>query len=181
MLTKIGRELWLSNAGSNVLPSLYLNKGHTPWRTISSSDNKYFGDYVVNHSLSTRVSSINNTSTNGIAFGNGTTPASEDDYTMENLVSAGTVQFLSAVVAYDETNNKVYTYVNINITNSTSDDITISELGLFVTARASNTPGSDVDNNNNYTVMVDHTILDAPITIAPSEVGIIQYRFEIDE
>lgn len=181
MLTKIGRHFWLANAGSSVLPSMNVTTGYVPWRTIDSSDVKYFGDYIRNHSLSTRVTSITNTGRNGIALGNGTTPATEDDFTMESLITDGSIQFSSASAAYDSVNDVGYAYINMTITNTTSEDITISELGLFVSTRASDTKGGTVSTNYDYTVMVDHTILDTPITIAPNEAGIVQYRFEIDE
>lgn len=181
MLTNIGRQLFAGNAGNTVIPSMHLELGHIPCRTITSSDIKYFGDYVRDHSLTRRVTSISNTDTYGIALGSGNTPATEDDYTMESLITTGSVVIQTAATAYDTINKVSYGYINMTITNNTSDDITINELGLFVTARAANTAGGELNANFNYTVMVDHTILDAPLVIAPNDVGIIQYHFEVDD
>lgn len=182
MLTKIGREIWLANAGSGVIPAMnYSSKGYIPWRTIDSSTIKYFGCISRDHSFSRRVDAINNRYGYGIALGNGTTPVTDDDYTMESLVTAGSIVFQSAATEYDAVTNRPYGYVNMTITNNTSDDLTINELGLFITSRASSELGGGIDAYNDYTVMVDHTILDAPVVIAPNEVGIVQYRFEVDE
>lgn len=182
MLTKIGRYLNISNGSEAVIPLLSSDsKGVYPWRTINSDTEQYYGSYVRSHSLSTLVSTIGNTGASGIALGSGTTPATEDDYTMESLISSGiSCAFASKAFAYDSENDVPYTYINITVTNTGSEPVTISELGIFVAVRASSTKGDSVSTSNDWTVMIDHTILENPVTIAANEAGIIQYRFEAD-
>lgn len=75
---------------------------------------------------SPRVSS--NINSEGVYFGSGTTPASEDDYTLESLIGSGLTVTQSNTSIFEEGKMKrrcVYT-----LTNTSSSNITVGELGV---------------------------------------------------
>ena len=183
MLTKIGRFYYGTNNTDSIIPKLDENNyGVYPWRKISSSDTVYFSSYARSHSLSSLITSIGDTGTYGIALGSGTTPVTDEDYTMESLITSGiSASFASQAKAYDAIEGKSYAYVNITVTNTGASDVTISEIGLFITSRCSTTRGDSVSTGAEVTVMVDHTLLNTSVTIPANEAAVIQYRFEIDD
>lgn len=183
MLTKIGRFFYGTNNTDYVIPKLDENNyGVFPWRKISSSDPVYFSSYLRNHTFSSLIQSIGDTGTYGIALGSGTTPVTDEDYTMESLITSGLqASFATVAKAYDSEEGKSYSYINITVTNTGANEVTISEIGIFATSRTSATRGATVSTSNDVSVMIDHTLLNAPITIPATEAAVIQYRFEIDD
>ena len=108
----------------------------------------------------------------GVSFGAGTTPATTSDYKLESML--GSTQISVATpnsVSYSRDNTFDMYSVSFGITNITSDAITISEVGLIVSV----TSGS-----SNYTVLVDRTVLDAPVTIPPHETKHIAYTIRFN-
>ena len=183
MLTKIGKYFFGTNNTDYVIPKLDENNyGVFPWRKISSSDTVYFSSYLRDHNFSQLMQSIGDTGSYGIALGSGTTAVTDEDYTMESLITSGIqASFASVAKAYDAEEGKSYSYINITVTNTGASDVTISEIGIFATSRCSTSKGATVSTSANVTVMIDHTLLSTPITIPATEAAIIQYRFEIDD
>lgn len=180
MVTKVGKQIFALNAGNSVFPQTRVTDiGWVPGRTINSDTTVYFGYTQSSHTMNW-LSSVNNTNSAGVAFGSGTTPATNTDYNMESIIPSTGISVVAttAAQAYDSETQNTFGYVNYTITNNSENDLTISEIGLFATLRATGTSGTYVNNNVNYSVMLEHTILDNPVTIPAGEAGIIQYRFE---
>ena len=105
----------------------------------------------------------------GVCFGNGKTPATENDYCMEGdlLKDYGYSQI------YSKTKDSV-TFV-YTITNNESEPFTISEIGLVDYAY----------RNYGYTyyysgILVERTILESPITIPAGGVGQVTYTIRMN-
>lgn len=103
----------------------------------------------------------------GIVVGSGTTPPTLDDYKLESQITTG----LSAIVAttLDADNDMIYA---VTITNTSSEDITICEIGMHSYVYTSNSSSS-------ATCLVERTVLENPITIPASGIGLINYAIKL--
>lgn len=84
-----------------------------------------------------------------MGLGVGTTTPTADDYNIETSVNG--IICDSAVATVTSNLTKLYSAI---FTNTTANDINITEVGLFLTVYA-----------NVANVMIEHTVLDNPITI----------------
>ena len=102
----------------------------------------------------------NSTSGSAVVVGSGTTPPSVTDYKLESQITtvSGNASYQRVTVGATDTFTVVAT-----ITNTGTESITISEVGLQIKAT----------NNKNY--MIERTLLESPITIAPGGVGQVTY------
>lgn len=90
----------------------------------------------------------------GIVFGSGTTPPQKTDYKIENHIANGLIYSNNRT---SKTNN-VVNWVQ-TIQNTSSEPITISEVGLFSALTASH-----------ICVLLTRTVLDNPVVLQPNEV-----------
>lgn len=93
-----------------------------------------------------------------IKVGTGTTAPTADDYNLEDEATGVTCDSVSVGLSGNLT--KIYTGT---FANSTSSDVNITELGLFL-------------KNNYYSFMLDRTILSTPITIPAGQSKSITYE-----
>ena len=110
----------------------------------------------------------------GVSFGTGTTPATVSDYFLESILTETQINVSTpSSVSF----NKFDTYeeytVTFGVTNKTADAITISEMGLTAIPYSpySGTP---------YYVLVDHTVLDTPVTIPAGQSKQITYTIRFN-
>ena len=105
----------------------------------------------------------------GVYFGTGTTPAALTDITMEAPISNISVTSPSDIVwgVYDSYYELSSTF-GVQNTSSTGS-YAISEIGLFVQHQSSS------NSTSAKTIMIEHTILSNPITLAPLEAKQITY------
>ena len=110
----------------------------------------------------------------GVVFGNGTTAVKANDYWLSGSVITTYTATYSSSYIYDKdgvTYTTLYTLTN----TSTTDSITIGEVGLVWNYRYA--------GNNTYytnTALVERTLLDTPIAIAPNGVGQVTYTIRIN-
>ena len=127
------------------------------------------------------ISTLNDSTTYGAGFsiGSGTTPPTENDYNLENQITSGyRFTFTSSTRGVDA-NGKLYMEFNLTYTNTGSTPLTISEICLKtanVNVCTSSTATTIVSNN----IMIDRTLLDEPVTIAPTGSATIKYRITTD-
>lgn len=108
----------------------------------------------------------------GIWFGSGSTPATENDFTLESKITSGLSFNRSAVIDMDEDGNPFIRH-DIMVTNTSLDNITIAELGYFQYVRCASTlNGTD---NQRITSLFDRTVLPTPVTIEPNGYAVIRY------
>ena len=99
----------------------------------------------------------------GVAFGNGTSVPSMDDYTLSgSLVTAFTASALMS---------KTGNTITVTYTLTAEADITISEIGLF----------SLYYSGDRYPFLVERTLLDAPVTIPAGGVGQVVYTITYND
>ena len=110
----------------------------------------------------------------GFAFGDGTGVPSFNDYTLFGNCVAGYSFSKTTEYKYDGASSSIE--VVFTITNNNSEAITISEIGLF-----------DFEQHKNGTsgwksvlYMIEHTVLDSPITIEPGSVGQVTYTLRLN-
>lgn len=120
----------------------------------------------------TLITSITETGNPGVAFGSGTTAPTANDYNMETLITT-----LTATVTtdkyYDTTDNNYKLRADYTISNSTANDITISEFGKFAKFGTNATIGGSSGTAKLF--MVLHETFE-PITIAAG--GQLLFRVE---
>lgn len=90
----------------------------------------------------------------GIVFGSGTTPPQKTDYKMENHIADGLTYSNDNTSKANEVVNWVQT-----VQNTSSEPITISEVGLFASY-----------SRTNFCVLLTRTVLDNPVVLQPNDV-----------
>lgn len=112
----------------------------------------------------------------GVCFGLGTTPPTVDDYKLENQITAGvTITRTSETGGRDQNGNPLYDTV-YSIKNNTAAAITVSEIGWRVDALCNSRMFAGGGGYyNTYSLLIDRTVLDNPITIAAGETGLVKY------
>ena len=117
----------------------------------------------------------------GIAVGSGSTPATVDDYCLENMITSGITATIpaTATATYDNTHKQYVVSKDITIANTGSASITISEIGILASVKYADSVGVSASANS-ATVLADRTVLDTPVTIPAGESGVIRYEFRYD-
>ena len=105
--------------------------------------------------------------TTGIVVGSGNTVPSEDDYCLESQITSGISTSVYKEKVVDSSNNPGIKF-QITINNTSENSITISEIGIQVAGVSSRA------------VLMDRTLLDAPVTIAAGDYAIIIYEVYVD-
>lgn len=126
---------------------------------ISSAAAPYMGRFI-------KGSPYGYNSWGGVAFGDGSTPVSFDDYELAGQAHAAYDATASISKSVDDdgaTITALYT-----ITNNSDADMVIAELGLFH------------GYNNTVYFMVERTVLDSPVTIPAGGVGQITYTIRMN-
>lgn len=109
-----------------------------------------------------------------IMLGTGTSIPTIDDYTLEAPLSTNKIacDFTKKVLSkYPETPSIEYTIYVTNITSATS--VQISEIGLYV--KVYGVPPTNYSNNQYHACLIERSLLPNPLTIEPSQSGIIKY------
>lgn len=123
---------------------------------------------------------IDTTNRQGICFGSGNTPASENDYSLESRITEG----LRGVLSLDadnrslDENGVLQDYMLITLTNTSNEIQTISEIGMTASAYA--TKSFNYGSDSGYIFLIDRTVLTTPLILAPNESGLITYIFKLD-
>lgn len=118
----------------------------------------------------------------GIIFGTGTGIATMDDTRLfgsqiKTITADNTT--CNYKILYNDESKKRYIEAVYVINNTTTQDMTIGEIGLINPVRGKRTSS---DNYNYYGcyALIEHTILDEPITIKVGEIGRIIFTIEME-
>lgn len=104
-----------------------------------------------------------------VLFGNGTTPATVNDYKLESEITTGISVAYPSSATTEQTDNYILWTVTFGV--KASVETTISEIGLFSKAYTA---------NESVTSLVDRTVLDAPITIPAGQSKQITYTIRFN-
>lgn len=108
----------------------------------------------------------------GFHFGSGTTTPTENDYKLESDITSGISVVLNASARYSSP--KPHMTFTFTITNTGSSNVTINEIGI-VTASIQCCTSSSATSASSANVLIDRTLLDTPLTIAPSSTAALEY------
>lgn len=171
MVTKNWYNQFKSNMGMTTIPTGVKDLQGTAY-TSGYASTSYAGSLVSGLLFQNAiVAKAHNTliASRGICLGSGTTPATIDDYKLENPITTG---FSASVVRqYDAQYNSTFV---ITLTNTSADDIVIGEIGYVGDAH--------YGAGNSYAayVLFDRTVLDSPITIPAGGIGQITYTIRLN-
>ena len=158
MLTK-NFYSYMRAAFQNIAATFALTDGST--QDIALNQNK--PPFTVMNSWASQVGA------NGVSFGVGTTPANASNYKLESILTSAHISVASpSTVSFSRGDTYDEYSVTFGVTNKTSADITISEVGLTTMPNAF------------YYALVDRTVLDTPITIPAGESKQITYTIRFN-
>lgn len=180
MLTKVGRVLlnMAFNPDAFPMPSpnrfYFTDKATIPGKDYNGND-LYFCVRASSISMTVLSTAITATS-NGVAFGSGNTPATENDYTIENQILGLTASVTSDnYMTFNAETDSWDLNFQFTINNPGETDVTISEMCRFVSTAKNATKGAS--GSGNTSVLVERIVLDAPVTIPAGEASVINYTF----
>lgn len=105
-----------------------------------------------------------------MCLGSGTTPATINDYCMENQITSGLTE-VNAPNVIRVLDDGGVSYISTFVVQNTSEkSISISEFGMFGNSKESTSYSS-----TNKMFMTEHTVLDEPIIIEPGQMKCLQY------
>lgn len=179
MLTKGGRIITsnvFNDSNGRVIPVVnYASLTKTTFKAKDTSGTEYYfvpkGGYYLDQLR------LNMTDGNGgQAFGTGDTPPTEDDYTLESVITSGiTAGAPTASTEFDSVNNRYIRRLTYTINNVSDSDITIKEVGTYRGIAYASTLGAT--GSSTKILLVDRTVLDTPLTIPAGEAGVLRYDF----
>lgn len=108
----------------------------------------------------------------GVRIGSGATPATADDYTLENLILSGISIVNPSGVSVSAEKDGVSATATYAVANTGNTAIEINEIGLY----------GEVFTNNSSThlALLDRTVLESPITINPGESKTLTYTIRFN-
>lgn len=139
---------------------------------------------IITTQLRSVTGSSSNYAQNGFAIGSGSTPPTENDYTLENQIY-GTITASSVTNTFtvEDDNTKSVLTRNWTITNNTGAEIVIREMGIFRNTNSVATRGGEISSYSSSNaqacacVMTDRIVLGEPVTIPNGEARIVSYKF----
>lgn len=116
-----------------------------------------------------------NATSAGFKVGSGDTTPTENDYTLESLITTVAQNNATFVNVADDDGDPC-TIWQLTVTNTDASDITVKEVGFFQTLSCVTTQGS---SSGSAAFMLDRTVLSTPVTIAPGTSKIINYMLKV--
>lgn len=115
----------------------------------------------------------------GVYFGGGSTPATENDYKLESLISSGlSITNPSNILTVPEKDGRYSLVANYIVQNTTGAAINIYEIGLYSYLGDSYIIGQYM---NWYPLLYERTVLSEPITIPAGRTKIITYKITFNQ
>lgn len=131
--------------------------------TSSHNYEKLF-DYIYNLSKS---------GGSGVRIGNGTTPATPNDYKLESQITSGFSYYNQSGASLSADEDGVSMFATYAITNTSAEPLVISEIGVFASVCQSNTSATT-------SALLERTVLETPITISPGEAKTLTYTIRLN-
>ena len=120
--------------------------------------------------FSKTVCTANSPNVNSVAFGTGNTPPSLSDYWLSgNLITD--IAIVGQGITRANTDGGVSFTSKLTVENTGSDTIVINEMAIIALCYKG--------GNSTGPAMLDRTVLDTPLTLAPGEQGTIDYKINL--
>lgn len=162
-------------------------KYYSTYNSISESLPSYWDEAMSNlkgYDIKSPIQNNSNSSlfSYGTVLGTGTTPPTPDDYTLSGAAITTIVNSYSIKNEIDEDNMGMTKTATYTITNSGDTDITIGEIGIFVERRwqSQTTTGLSPQAYHHGFVMIERSVLEAPVTIPAGGIGQVTYSIRLD-
>ena len=182
MLTKAAKEMLRIVKDNYIVPGITsVSKAYATAKT--NNGNTVYTGYTTTSTSTNLITSFTESGSNasrGFAVGSGNTPANENDYCIESLITDLTLSATPTIQpTYDAANNKYISNVELALSNATQNDITVSEIGYFVECYTASALGGDISTSASAgrCIMTDRTVLDTPVVIPAGQSGLIRYSF----
>ena len=178
MLTKAGKQVLAVALNTTGLNNAQNNATMFPNDSIKDiSNNTKWVSWHGGTFLSS--ASFTKNKAHGIIIGSGNTAPTENDYFLESQITSGIDGVITDTCRGRDGNGKMYMEFTIIISNTGASDLTIKEIGAvtYGTRCKSSASATSVSQAN---LLVDRTLLDSPLTIAPNKSGLITYRITSD-
>ena len=135
----------------------------------------YVNSYIATYPRTVNESFTLSAGTAGISVGSGSTPATEDDYQLQNTITSGLAAQVNRIIDFDNSGNPYLRY-DIMLTNNTADDITVNEIGYKQSISAGTTQAGG--NMGNRICLIDRTVLNSPLVIEAGTYEVIRYTLK---
>lgn len=178
MITKAGKQLLQTVPIWTNQNNVYNAKPMFPTESIRNTSNQERWVSWLNGILFNQVTIQYNATNAGFHFGSGTTAPTENDYKMQTDITSG-VSIILNTSERGIDSGVLYMAYTFTVTNNSSANITIAEMG-YVTGNASCCNSASATSASNNNVLIDRTLLDTPLTIAPRETAAITYKITCD-
>lgn len=142
--------------------------------SIANNQNPYAISLQYGQTLIPTSSTSLSSNYNGLMFGSGSAEPTMDDYTIE-AVTGLNITYVKTYEAVDDSGSSTVVYT---VSNTNSEEVTISEVGLFsrLYARSSAT-ATGVSTYGTF--LLERTVLDEPVTIPAGGVAQITYTISM--
>ena len=112
----------------------------------------------------------------GICVGTGTNAATEDDYSLQSMITSGLAGVVN--VSYQSDNSGESMVIDLQLTNTSASEISISEVGWF-----GNMYGATTANGSRaqHRALIFHEVLASPFVIPAGDVRTIRIVFKAEQ
>lgn len=125
---------------------------------------------------------LTNTTYPGLYFGAGSTAATKNDYCLESPITTGLSITNPSSATWLDDGNGVYSAVaDFIVRNTTNEPITVREVGVFTPVGNQNTTAPNGAHSAVYYVLMERTVLDAPVTIPAGEAKLVSYKVTFNQ
>ncbi|MBO7211322.1 MAG: hypothetical protein J6V44_10020 [Methanobrevibacter sp.] len=112
----------------------------------------------------------------GIVIGKGTTPPTKDDIALEDIITSGVTVTVTLVDSKTVTPGYPQIEFNLTVTNTSNEEITISEIGYQQLIYVGSGPTAVYSSSPPAAIcLFDRTVFETPITIQSGDAGVIEY------
>lgn len=133
--------------------------------------------FYPSHGLAFTSTYVGNTNS-GVIFGTGNTPATDEDIDLESQITSG-LSVASPIVTKGMDGTKCFVTLRYVVSNTTSADIIIKEVGMRCAVTAGTSAGQTTGLSNRY-ILADRTVLATPLTVPASSNAVLEYTLESD-
>lgn len=184
MLTSIGKTLYevMMVRDFSITTSTDL-KNPESVQLFPSGQNDYLYSFSISSPLPLRnlpriTTYTGSTPGSGIYIGKGSGTPSENDYNLFDRINDSGLSCSDATLGYNWVNGKYVHTLSWMITNSSQTSYTITEIAQAFQIEYRSTP--EATSHSSGYVLIEHDMLADPLTLAPGEVGVIEWKREFD-
>lgn len=160
---------------------LTMNNGNTGYiPVVDRGGNNRYMIFGINNTFPASVNNnyADSATSYGIRVGSGNRAESSSDYELQSQITSGLSGSVASNCGVDNDNNPYVDFV-VTLTNTSNSEITIREIGYSQQARVSTSYGST--SLQNTMLLLDRTVLDNEVTIAPNDFAVIDYKLRTIE